>query len=453
MPSTSRLAIVLAAGLGTRMKSDRPKVMHQVAGLSLVGHVLKAVEAAEIGRVAVVVGPDMPELVAEVARRAPQAQCHVQQDRLGTAHAARAAEPAWRDLPDQVLVLFGDTPLVSPQTLARVCARLEEGADVVVLGFEAENPTGYGRLLTEGGRLLAIREERDASEAERSVRFCNSGIMGFRGTRFAGIIQRIGNANAKGEYYLTDAVEIAAGLGLSVVTERADEWEVQGINTRVQLARVEADYQRQARIAAMEGGATLAAPETVHFSHDTRLGRDVVVEPNVVFGPGVEIGDGVTIRAFSHLEEAQVADGATLGPYARLRPGAEIGAGAHIGNFVEIKNARVETGAKVNHLTYIGDARVGAGANIGAGTITCNYDGFLKHHTDIGAGAFVGSNSTLVAPVTIGDGAYLAAGGVVTENVPADALSLGRARQVVKEGRGAQLKERFARAKAEKKGA
>lgn len=452
MPSTSRLAIVLAAGLGTRMKSDRPKVMHQVAGLSLVGHVLKAVEAAEIGRVAVVVGPDMPELVAEVARRAPQAQCHVQQDRLGTAHAARAAEPAWRDLPDQVLVLFGDTPLVSPQTLARVCARLDEGADVVVLGFDAEDPTGYGRLLTDGDRLLAIREERDASEAERAVRFCNSGIMGFRGTRFSGIVQRIGNANAKGEYYLTDAVEIAAELGLSVVTERADEWEVQGINTRVQLARVEADYQRQARIAAMENGATLVAPETVHFSHDTRLGRDVVVEPNVVFGPGVEVGDEVTIRSFSHLEEAQVAEGATLGPYARLRPGAEIGAGAHIGNFVEIKNARVETGAKVNHLTYIGDARVGAGANIGAGTITCNYDGFLKHHTDIGAGAFVGSNSTLVAPVTIGDGAYLAAGGVVTENVPADALSLGRARQVVKEGRGAQLKERFARAKAEKKG-
>jgi len=321
---------------------------------------------------------------------------------------------------------------------------------VVVLGFEAEDPTGYGRLLTEGGKLLAIREERDAGPAERAVRFCNSGIMGFRGARLAAILDRIGNDNANREFYLTDAAEIGNRLGLAVVTERAEEWEVQGINTRVQLARVEADYQRQARIAAMEGGATLTAPETVHFAHDTRLGRDVVVEPNVVFGPGVEIGDRVTIRAFSHLEDARVAEGATLGPYARLRPGAEIGAGAHIGNFVEIKNARVETGAKVNHLTYIGDARVGAGANIGAGTITCNYDGFLKHHTEIGAGAFVGSNSTLVAPLTIGDGAYLAAGGVVTEDVPADALSLGRARQVVKEGRGAQLKERFARAKAEK---
>ena len=450
MPSTSRLAIVLAAGLGTRMKSDLPKVMHQVAGLSLVGHVLKAVDAAGIGRVSVVVGPNMPELVAEVARRAPGAQCHVQGERLGTAHATRAAEPAWRDAPDQVLVLFGDTPLVLPQTLERVCARLEAGADVVVLGFEAQDPTGYGRLLTEGGKLLAIREERDASEAERAVRFCNSGIMGFRGARLAAILDRIGNDNANREFYLTDAAEIAHRLGLSVVTERAEEWEVQGINTRAQLARVEADYQRRARLAAMEGGATLTAPETVHFAHDTRLGRDVVVEPNVVFGPGVEIGDRVTIRAFSHLEDARVADGATLGPYARLRPGAEIGAGAHIGNFVEIKNARVETGAKVNHLTYIGDARVGAGANIGAGTITCNYDGFLKHHTDIGAGAFVGSNSTLVAPLSIGDGAYLAAGGVVTEDVPADALSLGRARQVVKEGRGAQLKERFARAKAEK---
>ncbi|WP_417767640.1 bifunctional UDP-N-acetylglucosamine diphosphorylase/glucosamine-1-phosphate N-acetyltransferase GlmU [Stappia sp.] len=452
MPHNSRLAIVLAAGLGTRMKSERPKVMHEVANLSLVGHVLKAVTGAGIDRVAVVVGPDMPELAAEVARLAPEAGCHVQGERLGTAHAARAAAPAFADTPDQVLVLFGDTPLVSAHTLARVSARLESGADVAVLGFHAADPTGYGRLLTQDGRLVAIREERDASAEERKVDFCNSGIMGFSGARFAEILGQVGNANTKGEYYLTDAVEIANSMGLSVVTETAEEWEVQGINTRAQLARVEADFQARARLAAMEEGASLVAPETVFFSHDTRLGRDVLVEPNVVFGPGVTVGDGVTIRAFSHLEEAVVEAGATLGPYARLRPGARIGEGAHVGNFVEIKNARIEAGAKVNHLTYIGDARVGAKANVGAGTITCNYDGFLKHHTDIGAGVFVGSNSTLVAPLTIGDGAYLAAGGVVTEDVPADALSLGRSRQVIKEGRGEQLRARFARAKAEKQG-
>ncbi|WP_306027424.1 bifunctional UDP-N-acetylglucosamine diphosphorylase/glucosamine-1-phosphate N-acetyltransferase GlmU [Stappia sp. MMSF_3263] len=452
MPHNSRLAIVLAAGLGTRMKSERPKVMHEVANLSLVGHVLKAVSGSGIDRIAVVIGPDMLELEAEVAGRAPGAGCHVQGERLGTAHAARAASAAFADTPDQVLVLFGDTPLVSTQTLLRVSARLESGADIAVLGFHAADPTGYGRLLARDGQLLAIREERDASAEERKVDFCNSGIMGFRGARFAEILGQIGNGNAKGEYYLTDAVEIANRMGLSVVTETAEEWEVQGINTRAQLARVEADFQTRARLAAMEEGASLIAPETVFFSHDTRLGRDVLVEPNVVFGPGVVVGDKVTIRAFSHLEQAAVETGATLGPYARLRPGAKIGEGAHVGNFVEIKNASIEAGAKVNHLTYIGDARVGAKANIGAGTITCNYDGFLKHHTDIGAGVFVGSNSTLVAPLTIGEGAYLAAGGVVTEDVPANALSLGRSRQVIKEGRGEQLRARFARAKAEKQG-
>jgi bifunctional UDP-N-acetylglucosamine pyrophosphorylase/glucosamine-1-phosphate N-acetyltransferase len=452
MPNRSRLAIVLAAGLGTRMKSSFPKVMHQVAGLSLVGHVLKAIGGAGIDRVAVVVGPNMPELDAEIGRCMPSASCHVQADRLGTAHATRAAAPAFADTPDEILVLFGDTPLVTATTLERVCGRLADGADVAVLGFHAADPTGYGRLLMSDGRLVAIREERDASDEERRVDFCNSGIMGFRGEHFAGLLERIGNANAKGEYYLTDAVDIANGFGLTVVTETAEEWEVQGINTRAQLARVEAAFQARARLAAMDEGASLVAPETVFFAHDTKLGRDVVIEPNVVFGPGVTVGDNVTVRAFSHLEDAVVDAGATLGPYARLRPGARIGEGAHVGNFVEIKNARIEAGAKVNHLTYIGDARVGAKANIGAGTITCNYDGFLKHHTDIGAGAFVGSNSTLVAPVSIGDGAYLAAGGVVTENVPADALSLGRSRQVIKEGRGEQLRARFARAKAEKQG-
>ncbi|WP_417773290.1 bifunctional UDP-N-acetylglucosamine diphosphorylase/glucosamine-1-phosphate N-acetyltransferase GlmU [Stappia sp.] len=450
MSAPTRLAIVLAAGLGTRMKSARPKVMHEVANLSLVGHVMKALAAAEATRIAVVVGPDMAELRQEVARLAPAATCHEQTDRLGTAHAALAARPAYEPLPEQIFVLFGDTPLVRPQTIARIGARLEEGADLVVLGFRARNPTGYGRLLEKDGALVAIREEKDASDAERRVDFCNSGIMAFRGARFAEILDSVRNDNANGEYYLTDAVEIARGLGLSVASETAEEAEVQGINTRAQLADVEADFQTRARRAAMDDGATLIAPQTVFFSHDTVLGKDVTVEPNVVFGPGVTVADGVTIRAFSHLEQASVGAGTTMGPYARLRPGAVIGAGAHIGNFVEIKNATVEDGAKVNHLSYIGDARVGANANIGAGTITCNYDGFLKHHTDIGAGVFVGSNSTLVAPLVIGDGAYLAAGGTVTQDVPADALVIGRARQTTKEGRGASLKARFQRAKEEK---
>uniref|UniRef100_UPI003BA9F42B bifunctional UDP-N-acetylglucosamine diphosphorylase/glucosamine-1-phosphate N-acetyltransferase GlmU n=1 Tax=Stappia sp. TaxID=1870903 RepID=UPI003BA9F42B len=450
MSAPTRLAIILAAGLGTRMKSERPKVMHEIGGLSLVGHVLKAVSAASVERIAVVVGPDMPALVSEVGRRAPQASCHEQTERLGTAHAALAARPAATPVPDQVFVLFGDTPLVRPGTIERIGARLSAGADLVVLGFQAANPFGYGRLLEEGGELVAIREEKDASEAERQVAFCNSGIMGFSGARFLEILDAIGNDNANSEFYLTDAVEVARGLGLSVASETADEAEVQGINTRAQLARVEADFQARMRQQAMDDGVTLVAPETVFFSHDTVLAADVVVEPNVVFGPGVSVARDAVVRAFSHLEQARVGEGATLGPYARLRPGAEIGTGAHIGNFVEVKNATVGEGAKVNHLTYVGDARIGARSNIGAGTITCNYDGFLKHLTDIGEDVFVGSNSTLVAPITIGDGAYLAAGGTVTQNVPADALVIGRARQAVKEGRASLLKSRFRRAKEEK---
>lgn len=450
MRTQSCLAIILAAGLGTRMKSQLPKVLHEVGGLSLVGHVLGSVRAAQCDKVAVVIGADMPELAAHVAALDPAASVHEQVERLGTAHAARSAAPAYAEPADHILVLFGDTPLVTPETIVRVRQRLTAGADLVVLGFEAADPTGYGRLLTEGDALTAIREEKDASAAERAVTFCNSGIMGFRGAHFAGVLEAIGNANAQNEFYLTDAVEIARAQGLTVAAETAPEAEVQGINTRVQLAAVEAEFQSRCRRAAMLDGATLVAPETVFFSHDTRLGRDVVIEPNVVFAPGVSVADGTRIRAFSHLEGAEVGARVTAGPYARLRPGARIGAGAHIGNFVEIKNARVDEGAKVNHLSYIGDATVGAKANIGAGTITCNYDGFGKHLTEIGANCFVGSNSTLVAPVRIGDGAYLAAGSVVTEEVPAEALALGRARQTVKPGKAGELRARFAAAKAEK---
>ncbi|ADZ70754.1 bifunctional UDP-N-acetylglucosamine diphosphorylase/glucosamine-1-phosphate N-acetyltransferase GlmU [Polymorphum gilvum] len=448
MSDRSLLAIILAAGLGTRMRSDLPKVMHPIGNLPMLGHVLKALDDGSRKRIAVVVGPGMERLEALVAALAPGATCHLQQERLGTAHAVLAARAALQDPADDVLVLFGDTPLVTPAAIARVRAALARGADMAVLGFHARAPQGYGRLLMEGERLVAIREEKDASDAERAVTFCNSGIMGFRGAIAEDLIGSIGKANAQGEYYLTDAVELANARRLAVVAETADEDEVQGINTRAQLAACEAVFQARMRRAAMDAGVTLQAPEMVFFSHDTVLEADVFVEPNVVFGPGVHVEGGTRIRAFSHLEGAHVGRDATVGPFARLRPGAELAADTHIGNFVEIKNATVAEGAKVNHLTYIGDADIGAKSNIGAGTITCNYDGYLKHRTTIGAGCFVGSNATLVAPVALGDGAYVAAGSVVTDAVPADALAIGRGRQEVKPGRARALRERLAAEKA-----
>ncbi|WP_417691724.1 bifunctional UDP-N-acetylglucosamine diphosphorylase/glucosamine-1-phosphate N-acetyltransferase GlmU [Roseibium sp.] len=447
MTSRSFLPIVLGAGLGTRMRSDVPKVMHEIGNLPLVGHVLKALQAAGADRIAVVIGPDMPELERAVARISPNASCYVQTERLGTAHAALAAEPALQQAADDVLVLFGDTPLVTEATISRVRDDLAAGADVAVLGFEAKNPFGYGRLLTRDGRLMAIREEKDATDEERKVTLCNSGIMGFNGNVALELMQAVGNANAKGEFYLTDAVEIANERGLTVKAVSAEEEEVQGVNTRAQLAACEAVFQKRARLAAMEAGVTLHAPETVYFSHDTELGVDVVVEPNVVFGPDVKVATEVRIRAFSHLEGARVGSGTTMGPYARLRPGAELMEDTHIGNFVEIKKAVVGRGAKVNHLSYIGDADIGAGSNVGAGTITCNYDGFGKHRTVIGDGSFIGSNSTLVAPITLGNGVYVAAGSTVTEDVSADALVLGRARQSEKPKRAAELRARFKAAK------
>ncbi len=452
MSNSSCLAIVLAAGLGTRMRSTLPKVMHEIGGLPLVGHVLNSVVAAGADKVAVVVGPEMPKLEEHVLARVPHASCHVQVDRLGTAHAVKAAEAAYQDTSDHVLVLFGDTPLVTAETLHRLRERLSSGADVVVLGFEAANPFGYGRLLESDGELVAIREEKDASNDERSATLCNAGIMAFTGNALPELIAGIKNDNAKGEYYLTDAVEIARSKGMRVVSELADEKEVQGINNRAQLASCEAVFQQVQRETFMENGVTLQAPDTVYFSYDTEIGPDVVVEPNVVFGPGVHVDGGARIRAFSHLEQAHVSAEAIVGPYARLRPGAEIGEGAHVGNFVEIKNAQVEAGAKVNHLSYIGDARIGAKSNIGAGTITCNYDGYLKHHTDIGAGSFIGSDSVLVAPLKLGDGAFVAAGSVVTADVPENALAISRSQQVNKEGRATAMRKKLSAAKALRKG-
>jgi bifunctional UDP-N-acetylglucosamine pyrophosphorylase/glucosamine-1-phosphate N-acetyltransferase len=429
-----RLAIVLAAGEGVRMKSTRPKVLHEIAGRTMLAHVLGAVAAAGAGDIALVVGPGRDDVVAEARKGAPEISVFVQTQRLGTAHAVLAAREAIARGYDEILIAYADIPLLRASTLQGLYDGLARGAAIAALGFAAHDPAGYGRLIEEDGRLVAIREHKDASAAERAITLCNAGPIAVSGSRALELLDWVSADNEAGEYYLTDIVAAAAAAGLSATTRLAAEDEAMGVNDRVQLAAAEAIMQRRLRDQAMREGATLIAPETVFFSCDTRLGRDVLVEPHVVFGKGVAVADGAIIHAFSHLEGATVAQKASIGPYARLRPGAEIAEGAKVGNFVEIKNAAIEAGAKVNHLSYIGDARVGAGANIGAGTITCNYDGYSKFRTDIGAGAFIGSNSALVAPVTIGAGAYVGTGSVVTENVEPDALAIARGRQVVKPG-------------------
>jgi bifunctional UDP-N-acetylglucosamine pyrophosphorylase/glucosamine-1-phosphate N-acetyltransferase len=448
MVKRSCLAIILAAGEGTRMRSAVPKVMHKVAGDPMLGHVIRAARGAGADRMAMVVGPDASAVEAFVGKTAPEASVHLQAERLGTAHAVLAAKKAFAPAPDDVLVLYGDTPLITPETLKALRRKLLK-ADLVVLGFTPADPAGYGRLLVEGKQLVAIREVKDASPAERAVRLCNAGVMAFRGALLP-ILKKIGTANANGEYYLTDLVELANRAKKTVAVLEADADEVIGVNDRAELAAAEALFQRGARTKAMAAGATLVAPETVFFSYDTKLGRDVTVEPNVIFGPGVTIADGVTVKGFSHFEGATIATGAIIGPFSRLRPGTAIGEGAHIGNFVEVKNAGIDAGAKANHLAYIGDAHVGAGANIGAGAVTCNYDGVLKHRTEIGAGAFIGTNSALIAPVTIGDGAYVGTGSVISQDVPPGDLAIARARQVNKPGYGTKL---IAAKKAMKKGA
>ena len=437
MPKTQArtcLAVILAAGEGTRMKSALPKVLHQVANRSMLAQVLASVQAAGADRIAVVVGPGREDVAAEALRVEPACEIFVQSERLGTAHAVLAARKALEAGCDDLVIAFADTPLVQPETFAALRAPLADGASVAALGFEARDPTGYGRLLQQDGALVAIREHKDASEAERAVTLCNAGLIGLDGARALEILTAIGNANAQKEFYLTDAVEVSRKLGGRAVCVVAPETEVMGVNDRVQLAAAEAVLQKRLREAAMRAGATLIAPETVFLSYDTQLGRDVVVEPNVVFGPGVRIGEGAVIHAFSHLAEASVAAGASIGPFARLRPGARIGEQAKVGNFVEIKASDIGAGAAVSHLTYIGDASVGARANIGAGTITCNYDGFDKARTIIGEGAFIGSNSALVAPVQVGDGAYVGSGSVITKDVSPDALAVARGRQVEKAG-------------------
>jgi bifunctional UDP-N-acetylglucosamine pyrophosphorylase / glucosamine-1-phosphate N-acetyltransferase len=436
------LTIVLAAGEGVRMRSDRPKVLHELAGRSMLAHTLSAALEAAPGDIAVVVGPGRDSVATEARKVAPGANVFVQPERRGTADAVLAARGQIAQGYDDILVAYADIPLIKPATLAALRAELAQGADVVALGFEAADPTGYGRLIERDERLIAIREHKDASPEERASRLSNAGPIAFGGAEALRLLDAVRPNNAQKEYYLTEIVEIAHARGLVARAMIADEKEVMGVNDRAQLAQAEAALQGRLRRRAMAGGATLIAPETVFLAYDAKIGRDVLIEPHVVIGRGVRIEDGAIIRAFSHLEGAQVAGGASVGPFARLRPGADIAAGARIGNFVEIKQATIEAGAKVNHLTYIGDARVGANANIGAGTITCNYDGFAKRRTDIGAGTFIGSNSALVAPVTIGEGAYVGAGSVITESVEADALAVARGRQESKPGWAKAFRDR-----------
>jgi bifunctional UDP-N-acetylglucosamine pyrophosphorylase/glucosamine-1-phosphate N-acetyltransferase len=433
--------VVLAAGEGTRMRSSLPKVLHPVAGQSMLSHVLQAGPDGAGSELAVVIGPGHADVAEEARRIRADAQTFVQRERLGTAHAVLAAREAIARGADDLLIVFGDTPLISAATFERLRAALQGGAALAVLGFRAADPTGYGRLLMQGDKLIAIREHADASAEERKVTLCNAGVMALNGRTALKILDRIGNANSKGEYYLVDAVSIARELGLEAVVIETTEDEVRGINTKAQLAEAESVMQARLRKAAMDAGVTLIAPETVYLAADTKFGKDVTIEPFVVIGPGVSIADGAVIHSFSHLVQASIGKNASIGPYARLRPGTSLGEGVRIGNFVETKAATLEAGVKVNHLSYIGDAEIGANSNIGAGTITCNYDGFLKNRTTIGREAFIGSNSSLVAPVTIGNGAYIGSGSVITKDVPGDAMAIERSQQSNREGGATRYRE------------
>ena len=452
MTGRSCLTIVLAAGEGTRMRSALPKVLHPVAGQTLLAHVLAAAPAGPGTSLAVVVGPGHEAVADEAKRVRPDVMTFVQRERLGTAHAVLAAREVISAGADDLVIAFGDTPLISADTFARMRMPLQAGASLAVLGFHAADPTGYGRLIVDDGQLIAIREQAEASAEERRITLCNAGVMAFDGRAALRIIEKIGNANSKGEYYLTDAVGIIRKTGLTATVIETGEDEVRGINTKAQLAEAEQVMQARLRKAALDAGVTMIAPETVFLAPDTSFGKDVTIEPYVVIGPGVTIADGAVIHSFSHLVQASIGRNASVGPYARLRPGTSLGEGARIGNFVEAKAAVLEAGVKVNHLTYVGDAHIGANANIGAGTITCNYDGFNKYRTEIGAGAFIGSNSSLVAPLKIGNGAYVGSGSVVTKNVPDDALAVGRGLQTVREDWAKRFREMKALARKPKTG-
>ncbi len=455
MSKDSIATVVLAAGQGTRMKSKKPKVLHPIAGRPMLAQLMATIDdlaaAPGVARRIVVVAPDNCDAIR---RAVPGIELALQDPPLGTGHAVMAAAEKLSGFNGDVLVLFADSPLVSTETLRAMLAARHGPQDpaVVVMGFRPADGAEYARLiLDDGGNLQGIVEHRDASPAEREIGLCNSGFMAIDGAILQALLDGIGNDNVKGEYYLTEIVRIANRMGRRCAVVEAGEIEALGVNSRDQLAQAEAVVQNRLRHAAMAAGATLLDPDSVYFCHDTILGQDVTIGPNVFFGPGVSIGDDVTVHAFSHLEGCRVAAGANIGPFARLQPEAEIGKGARIGNFVEVKKARIEDGAKVNHLSYIGDARVGAGANIGAGTITCNYDGFLKSFTDIGKGAFIGSNTALVAPVKVGDGAIVGAGSTITSEVAADALAVERAEQKQQAGWAVTYRKRKTAEKAGQK--
>ncbi len=429
MSERSCLAIILAAGEGTRMKSALTKVLHPVGGLPMVAHVVRAATAAGVGDVALVVGRGADEVEKAARCHASRISVHLQAQRLGTGNAVLAAASAIAKGFDDLIIIFGDTPMIDTAALKSARERLAAGADVVVMGFRPSDPTGYGRLLEKDGQVIAIREEKEASPDEKKVGFCNGGLMAIRGDDALVMLEKITDNNAKKEYYLTDIVEIAHDFGKSVVSLEVEAGCVLGVNTRVELAEAESLFQNKMRRSMMLDGISMIAPETVFFSWDTEIGAETIIEPNVFFGTKVKVSGGVTIHAFCHIEGATIATGAHIGPFARLRPGADLREDSKAGNFVEIKKSVISKGAKVNHLTYVGDAEVGENANIGAGTITCNYDGYNKFITKIGAGAFIGSNSALVAPVSIGSGAIVAAGSVITKDVPDDAVAFGRAMQ------------------------
>jgi bifunctional UDP-N-acetylglucosamine pyrophosphorylase/glucosamine-1-phosphate N-acetyltransferase len=432
--------IILGAGMGTRMNSDLPKVLHQIAGAPMLVHAMKSGGALDPAHTVIVAGHGAELVEAAAKAYDPDVTVAIQSEQLGTAHAVSQARNALAGFDGDALVLYGDTPFIRAETLAAMtAARMTH--DIVVLGFEAAEAGRYGRLILKDDQLDRIVEFKDATDKERGVTLCNSGVIAANAATLFDLIDAVGNDNAAGEYYLTDIIGIARARGLSASVVRCDEAETLGINSRVELAQAEALFQKNARQMAQEDGVTLIAPETVFFAHDTVIGRDTVIEPNVVFGPDVTIESATTIRAFSHLEGCHVSRGSVVGPYARLRPGAELAENVKVGNFVEIKNAQIAAGAKVNHLSYIGDATIGARSNIGAGTITCNYDGVFKHHTTIGDDVFIGSNTMLVAPVTVGNAAMTGSGSVVTRDVPAGDLAVARAKQENKAGFAVRLLE------------
>jgi bifunctional UDP-N-acetylglucosamine pyrophosphorylase/glucosamine-1-phosphate N-acetyltransferase len=444
--------LILAAGEGTRMRSKKPKVMHELAGKPLLLHVIRVAEAAQSAELGVVIGPDHDEVRALVQTYAPKAHITVQKNRLGTAHAVLQAEDLLKNAKGHVLVIYGDTPLLRAETLLLVSQKLGAGADVVIGAFKTENPAGYGRIIQKGEKVIAIREEKDATAQEKTLRLVNGGVMGFRADKAQALIKGIGNKNKAKEFYLTEAAALAHAKGLQVEVVLIPEEDTLGVNTRAQLAEAEQIMQQRLRKKLLENGVTLVAPETIYLARNAVVEEDVTIAPYVVIGPGVKIGRGAQILSFSHIEGTTIGKGARIGPFARLRPGTVIGEGVHVGNFVEINRSTLGANADVNHLTYLGDTEVGQGTNIGAGTITCNFDGAMKFKTKIGADVFVGSNATLVAPLTIGDETLIAAGSVVTQDVPPGNLVFGRVKeQVSLSGRGAQRIRANKKARAARK--